>query len=98
LVAAGLPITIGEVRTPSAIAERERRGRRSADGRLPLSSFNAAASSVRFRAGDVRSGYAPAHGEADADARNDRANAAGEPRPRAIVEEQVLRHDTELDP
>jgi hypothetical protein len=23
---------------------------------------------------------------------------AGEPRPRTIVEEQVLRHDTEIDP
>jgi len=51
-----------------------------------------------FKAGDVRSEYAPADGEADADARNDRPNAAGEPRPRAIVEEQVLRHDTEIDP
>jgi hypothetical protein len=43
-------------------------------------------------------GYALAYGEADADARNDRSNAAGGPRPRAIVEEQVLRHDTEIDP
>jgi hypothetical protein len=42
--------------------------------------------------------YALAHGEADADARNDRQNAAGKPPPRAIVEEQVLRHDTEIDP
>ena len=91
-------MTVGEVRLPSAIAERERRGRRSADGRLPLSSSAVAASSVRFRAGDVRSGYALAHGEADADARNDRPNAAGEPRPRAFVEEQVLGHDTEIDP
>jgi hypothetical protein len=32
----------------------------------------------------------------DADARNDPPNAAGEPR--TIVEEQVLRQDTEIDP
>ena len=51
-----------------------------------------------FRAGDVRSGNALAHGEADADARTDRPNATGEPRPRTIVEEQVLRHDTEIEP
>ena len=43
-------------------------------------------------------GNALAHGEDDADARIDRPNTAGEPRPRTIVEEQVLRHDTEIEP
>jgi hypothetical protein len=38
------------------------------------------------------------HGEADADARIDRPNAAGEPRPRTIVKEQVMRRDTVIEP
>jgi hypothetical protein len=37
-------------------------------------------------------------GEADADARIDRPNATGEPRRRTNVEEQVLRHDTAIEP
>src|SRR5262249_35483505 len=43
-------------------------------------------------------GNALAHGEADADARIDQPNAAGDPRPRPIGEEQVLRHDTAIEP
>jgi len=50
------------------------------------------------QAGEPGLENALAHGEADADARIDRPNAAGEPRPRTIVEEQVLRHDTEIEP
>jgi len=37
-------------------------------------------------------------GIAQDDARIDRPNAAGEPRPRTNVEEEVLRHDTAIEP
>ena len=77
----GYLITVGEVRTQSAIDERERHGRRSADGRLLRNAFAVAASSVRIWASALEmSGLAmPLRREADADARIDRPNAAGEP-------------------
>jgi len=40
----------------------------------------------------------PAPDPRNADARIDRPNAVGEPRPRTIVEERVLRHDTAIEP
>ena len=85
---------------PSAIDERERRGRRSAEGRLLRSSFAAAASSVRIRASGP--GCPAWNALATARPMPTRASIgrlpADGPRPRTILEEQVLQHDTEIEP